>query len=108
MRLYYNDLKENHRRRQMMPACFQSAVPPQRIVPQQSRVTRRTTHLRGSVPVNLSFAPPYFSLGGEKQFLTDRLEGCSSAAKFQHGSGAPLARVPPRGNSPPDCFLSPS
>ena len=28
MRLYYNDLKENHRRRQMLPACFQSAVPP--------------------------------------------------------------------------------
>ena len=28
MRLYYNDLKENHRRRQMLPVCFQSAVPP--------------------------------------------------------------------------------
>ena len=34
---------------------------PKRSVVRQGRTTRRTTYLRGSVPVNLSFAPPYFS-----------------------------------------------
>ena len=45
------------------------------IVPQQSCVMRRTTHLRGSVPVNLSFAQPYFSLGGGNAIFSGEAGG---------------------------------
>ena len=34
---------------------------PKRSVVRQGRTTHRTTYLRGNVPVNISFAPPYFS-----------------------------------------------
>ena len=67
---------------------------PKRSVVRQGRTTRRTTHLRGSVPVNVSFAPLYFSQAGQPR-------GRGGAVCRWHTNKAPTGaaaetRGPPR------------
>ena len=71
-------------------------------MPRQGRGTRRTTYLRGSVPVNISFAPTYFSLGrGTRRKRTNSLSHAALRRASSLKEGASSCRSPPDSTKSP-------
>ena len=71
-------------------------------MPRQSRVTRRTTYFRGNVPVNISFALLYFSLGrGTRREGTNSLSHAAKRRASSLKEGASCCRSPLDPTKPP-------